>query len=226
MGKVNYYINGTDIRSYGVHVGAGKGLLSLPERKKGVSHSYDNEHGISVDTESCFVKERKITLSCFTDKMTHSQFLTALANFKLALMTGGLFQLLLSIEGTEPIPYMVYWDGKADVTPKYNGSKQIGTFELTLVEPEPVKRVWKVVTTAAEVQAEIILSSGPSKYYNIYWGDGDADPGTTIGEGVSHEYASAGTYYIVLTGDVASLVTTTSANSAQRTMTQLWSQLL
>ena len=226
MGKVNYYINGTDIRSFGVHVSAGKGLFSMPERKKGVSHSYDDEHGISVDTESCFVKERKITLSCFTDKMTHSQFLTALANFKLALMTGGLFQLLLSIEGTEPIPYMVYWDGKADVTPKYNGSKQIGTFELTLVEPEPVKRVWKVVTTAAEEQVAISLTSGLSKYYSIYWGDGEMDVDLTIGEGMNHEYAAAGTYYIVLTGDVARLVTTTSSNSTQRTVTQLWNQLL
>lgn len=226
MGKVNYYINGIDIRSYGVHVGAGKGLLSLPERKKGVSHSYDNEHGISVDTESCFVKERKITLNCFTDKMTHSQFLTALANFKLALMTGGLFQLMLSIEGTEPIPYMVYWDGKADVTPRYNGYRQVGTFELTLVEPEPVKRVWKVVTATSGVHVGINLSSGLSKYYNIYWGDGDADTAISIGESIVHEFVDAGTYYIVLTGDVANLVTTTSANSAQRTITQLWSQLL
>ena len=226
MGRINYYLNGVDIRTFGVHVSAAKGLLSIPERKEGISHSYDDEHGISVDVSAGYVKERKITLSCFTDKMSATDFAATLNTFKLWLLDSGLFQLRVDLGGGSPLAYMVYWSGKCDITAHYDGAKRVGTFDLQLVEPEPVKRVWLIESTAVNQQIEIELTEGLSgKHYSIYWGDGAVTRDITSGNAPTHTYTSAGTYYILLTNADSALTTAVSGDTHTEE-SELWNILL
>lgn len=226
MGRINYYINGVDIRNFGVHVSAGKGLLSLPDRKEGISHSYDDEHGISVDVSAGYVKERKITLSCFTDKMSATDFISAVNAFKLYLIDAGIFQLKVDVGAGKPLVYMVYWSGKCDITAHYDGAKRVGTFDLQLVEPEPVKRVWMIESTAVNQQIEIELTEGQAgRHYSIYWGDGAVTRNITSGNAPTHTYTSAETYYILLTNADSSLTTAVSGDTHTEE-SELWNILL
>lgn len=226
MGRINYYLNGVDIRNFGVHVSAGKGLLSLPDRKEGISHSYDDEHGISVDVSAGYVKERKITLSCFTDKMSATDFISAVNAFKLYLIDAGIFQLKVDVGAGKPLVYMVYWSGKCDITAHYDAARRVGTFDLQLVEHEPVKRVWLIESTAVNQQIEIKLTEGPSgKHYSIYWGDGAVTRNITSGNAPTHTYTSAGTYYVLLTNANGTLTTSVTGDTHTEE-SELWNILL
>lgn len=226
MGKINYYLNGIDTRTFGIHVSAAKGLLSIPERKDGISHSYDDEHGISADVSACYVKERKFTLSCFTDKLSATDFAATLNTFKLWLLEAGVFQFRADLGGGSPLVYMVYWSGKCDITAHYDAAKRVGTFDLQLVEPEPLKRVWEIVSSAVNQEVEVSLESGPTdKHYNIYWGDGSVTYDQSVGDVPTHVYAAIGTYYIVLSNVSNSLVTLVSGDTHTEG-SEIWNSLL
>lgn len=221
---INYYLNGVDLRNYHIHVETGKGLLSIPDIKTAVSHSYDNEHGISTSSGRVYVKERRITLSCFTDKMAHGDFLNAINTLKLLLIDAGMAELRVEIDGAQkPLVYIVRLGGKADVSLHYDGSRQVGTFDLVLTEPQPVKRVIKVTTTAANKSLTIAFSGG-SRYWTIWWGDGTSSLATN-GNTLSHTYSAAGTYYAVVCGEVDGL-TTTLTNDSNMTTSTIWNRLL
>ena len=221
---VKYYFNGIDLRTYHVRVSKGKGLLLLPDIKKEVSHSYDNEHGIMMSSGRCYVKERQITLSCFTEKMTHDQFLTTMNTLKLLLLDAGTAELRVEIDGSQkPLVYKVRLSGKSDVSPNYEGSRQVGTFDLVLTEPQPVKRVIKVITTAANKSLTVAFSGG-SRYWTIWWGDGTSGLATN-GDTLSHTYSAAGTYYAMVCGEVDGL-TTTLTNDSNMTTSTIWNRLL
>lgn len=201
MGRINYYLNGIDMRGFGVHVSAGKGLISMPDRKAGISRSYDDEHGISVDVSAGYVKERKITLNCFTDKMTITDYVSSMNAFKHWLLSAGMFQLMVELGGDKPLIYLVYWDGRLDITSHYDASSGVGTFDMTLIEPSPVKKVARVVTGSADQILSIELMGPGDKSYDVYWGDG-TNVCLASGGDASHEYSCAGTYYLVVAGDV------------------------
>lgn len=224
MGRINYYLNGVDIRTFGVHVSAAKGLLSIPERKEGISHSYDDEHGISVDVSSRHVKERKITLSCFTDKLSAVDYASTLNNFKLWLLDAGMFQLRVDLGGGSPLVYMVYWSGKCDITAHYDATKRVGTFDISLIEPCPVKKVARVVTGTAQQELSIELMGSSVKSYDVYWGDGTYVR-LKSGEDAYHVYSDAGTYHLVVAGDVDE-ITLVLEGDTDMEANEIWSRLL
>lgn len=205
MGRINYYINGVSLRDYGIYVSAAKKLLSLPQRKDGISHEYDNEHGKSVDV-SRFFKERKMTVSCFTDVRTNGNFIDTIYAFKQMLIGYGMFQMEVEFAGANRrLCYWCYLGGEMDVVPKYSAAKSMATFDIVLVEPCPVKRVFKVVTTGTNREISLEFSGGDPKYYSIVWGDGSMTDDVTIGDTKVHTYQQVGTYRIMVVGDVTNL---------------------
>lgn len=205
MGRINYYINGVSLRDYGIYVSAAKKLLSLPERKAGISHSYDNEHGVSVDVNG-YVKERKITLNCFTDVKATGSFVDGIMSFKKMLLEEGMFQLEVEVEGAQKrLSYWCYLSGEIDVRAKYVGCRSVGTFDLVLVEPCPMKRVYFVATTSADQVVELEFSDGSDHYYTVVWGDGETTESVAVGDVAQHRYETAGKYRLMVVGDVKDL---------------------
>ena len=114
--------------------------------------------------------------------------------------------------------YEVFLQEEIDLQKKWNATHMIGTFNLKLREPEPVKCVYKFVAIAEALEVSIQLTT--TDPINIYFGDGSSqfDVLTATGE-VNHSYASAGTYYLVLTGVIENITAVTT------TATLVWNRL-
>lgn len=225
MAAITYKIDGVDIREYGIHVSGATGLLSLPERKAGISHSYDDEHGIEVDTGVAFVKERKIKLTCFTDRSSHYLAIGKINNFKRKLMEPGLHRLEVFVSNANALPFDVYLSGGVEVSIKYNGDYQVATATFTLVEPHPVKRVLKVKVMSPNKALTIGFNSGVDKYFAVSWGDGGYEDYYCDGDEALHTYSAVGDYYCLVTGDVLGL-TLAIESDEQMAVGELWNGLL
>lgn len=225
MAKINYYINGVSLRDYGVFVSKAKGLLSIPDRKNGISHSFDNEHGISC-VVSDYVKERKITLTCFTDKLANGAILSAIENLKRVLYGLGMFQLNVDIEGSaKMLDYWVYCSGPMDINIDYDGIKSMATFNIVMTEPCPMKKVFVLTTNSNDQELEVEFQSGSDKFYSIVWGDGATTEDLTIGDFPTHTYAEAGTYRMMIVGDVTNLTVSNVCDTFMNIIEE-WNQLL
>lgn len=225
MASVNYYLNGVDIREYGFHVSAGKGLLSVPEAKAPNTHSYDNEHGMTVDVSRMYLKERTITLNCFSDKLGMSDFLTKITTLTATMAEAGMMELQVDVGANKRLVYEVYYKGKSDVEIKYIGGKAVCTMSLALVEPEPVKRVYKVKVSTAGKTLTLAMPSGNSRFYTVYWGDGSRTDNATGGDSLSHTYTAAGDRLLVICGDIAALSGETITGETGITADLIWTRL-
>ena len=76
----------------------------------------------------------------------------------------------------------------------------VGTFQLKLIEPEPVKRILKHIRIS-DATKTCTITMTTAKMVNVYWGDGNVDydiEGEEIT--ITHDYADNGDYFPVITG--------------------------
>lgn len=195
--EVKYTINGTDFRSDQVVVSGSKGLLSMPKRKKPLTHSWAEYHGEVIDLDNPVYEPREITLDCFCKGDSRGAFIGNVHNFLGRFTAPGLHRLMVDIGSGKPLVYEVYLQDDVDVKKRWREGRNVGTFSIKLMEPEPVKRVIKF--TGAN--ASVTLTS--DKLVNIYWGDGQSDldvSGTDVTR--AHDYGSAAERYVVITGNI------------------------
>lgn len=208
---ISYYINGLELNAtYGVRVQNSYGVFDIPAFKEGIVSEFQDEHGHEVDLSAPVMGVRTIELECYLKASSVSDFISKQALLEAALTSPGLKQLLI-LPGTEtPIVAMVYLSEGLRIEKRLKDGTIFSKFTITLIEPEPVKIVGKIVVTATEARAaELTFSTIPSEIaLNIYWGDAimsravidDIDANT-----VTHSYGANGTYYVVITGKVAGL---------------------
>lgn len=113
---------------------------------------------------------------------------------------------------TKPLVYEVVMLEGSDpdkTFPRYNEKMMVGTFTLNLEEPDPVKMVLRHISTAANSEASIKLTS--PKKLTFSWGDGEKTFGVTgTNQTVKHTFAEPGEYDIIISGnveDITNLVT-------------------
>ncbi len=199
---VQYYINRTNFKDYGVYVAKSTGLVGMLDRKEGLTVDWDSYHGLVVDKKRPRYKERTITLECFVEASSKQSFIDWVNMFMSQFDVEGDVELKVEFDGQDrPLVYEVYCPTSADVEKEwtYNSSTMVGTFTVKLVECEPVKRVLMHISANANSTSSITLTS--TKLVNIYWGDGTTTfnvSGTAVT--VTHTYVNAGSYYIVMTG--------------------------
>lgn len=208
--EVTYKLDGIDLKTYGIGISDSKGVLSRPKLKTPSKQQWDNYHGDVLDLSRKFYEARTITLECFIKADGATDFITKCKAFMDQFDKPELRQLLVSVEGSEPLAFMVYLEGGIDFEKTWNDRLMVGTFTLTLSEPEPIKRILKYTrTSAADKTVGITFTS--TKMLNIYWGDNshtfDAS-GTAVTK--THDYAANGTYYIVVTGDIDAITSLTT----------------
>lgn len=141
---VEYYINGKNFKEFGVFVSDSDGLVGRLERKETLQVDWDNYHGIVRDKKRPRFKERTITLSCFIEASSRSQFVQWLDLFLNEFDGEGNHRFVVEYDGkAKPLVYEVELHDSVDPDKKwglYNNDIMIGTFKLKLVEDEPVKR--------------------------------------------------------------------------------------
>ena len=211
-------IDGVDLKSYGVFIKGSDGITNRPKLKAPASVSWDDYHGAAVDLQRKFYEPREITLKCFIKADNIDDFLTKLFSFEQIFDKPGTNRLFVETD-TKPLIFEVYCRDEIGVSKEWSKTQMIGTFNIKLIEPEPVKRVLKHTRTGdANKTCSITLTT--VKLLNIYWGDGKTDfdvSGQNIT--VTHDYATNGEYYPVITGCIDE-ITAFSTNA-----TMIWNKL-
>lgn len=210
---VEYYIDGRNFKEFGVYVSESAGLVGRLARKEALQVEWDSYHGTVRDKKRPRYKERTIELDCFIEASSRSAYVEWVNLFFSQFDKEGNHRLKVEYSGTtKPLVYEVELLDDADPQKqwgKYDRDLMVGKFKIKLVEDEPVKKVLRHIGTTANTTAQIKVTS--SKLLNIYWGDGTHTYNVSgTDKEVTHTYAEAGEYDIVVTGvieDITSLST-------------------
>lgn len=200
---VEYYVNGSNFKEFGVYVSGSAGLVGKLQRKEMLTVDWDNYHGTVRDKKRPRFKERTITLDCFIEASSRSAYVDWVNLFVEQFNKEGTQRLTVEYNGkTKPLVYEVVCIDEVDVSKEwgtYNDNLMVGTFKIKLIEDEPVKRVLRHIGISYNTEATIKLTS--SKLLNIYWGDGTYTYNVSGNQTeVKHKYEAPGEYDIIVSG--------------------------
>lgn len=201
---LEYFINGKSFKDvFDIRVSSSEGVLDLPKLKTPLTIEWPDYHGEIVDLDDKRVEARVIKLNCWMRATGKIDFATKANAFSREFLHNGTARLMISIHPTKPLVYEVYnADGIAHEK-KWHDDKMIGTFTLTLREPDPVKRVLRHQRSSAAT-SKVTVGFKSDKMVTIYWGDGTSDADLygdhTGANAITHTYASDGTYYPIVAG--------------------------
>ncbi len=200
---VEYYIDGVNFKDMAVYVSKSKGLVGQLAKKDTLQVEWDNYHGVVRDKKRKRYKERTITLDCFIEAKTRSEYVQRVNDFFKLLEGDGNHRLCVEYDGkAKPLVYEVELHDEVDPTKnwsKYSRELMVGTFSLKLVEDEPVKRVVRHIGTTANTELSITFTS--SKMLNIYWGDGSHTYNASgTAQTIKHTFEQPGEYDVIITG--------------------------
>lgn len=200
--SLEYYIDGVNLKDYGVYVSASDGLLDRPKMKAPTTFSWDNYHGQSVDLYHKFYESRDITLSCFIKAENKTDFTTIWNSFVQLFNKKGTHRLIVEVHPTKPLVYEVYSQDSISLRKTWGNGNMVGTFALSLKEPAPVKRILKHFRINAQT-SDCSITITTKKLVDIYWGDGEVDYDVFgTGKVITHTYNENGEYYIIVAGDI------------------------
>lgn len=199
---VEYYVNGINIKDFGVYVSDARGLAGRLARKEALTVDWETYHGIVRDRKRPRFKERNIELECFIEASSRFMYIEQLNRFFSLFDADGTQRLKVDYAGMEkPLVYEVVCNDEADPNKKwgrYNDQTMVGTFVLKLVEDEPVKKVLRHIGEANSTSTITLTST---KMLNIYWGDGDHSYNVSgTNQTITHTYTDAGEYEIIIAG--------------------------
>ena len=114
-------------------------------------------------------------------------------------------------QGAKGLFYLVYLSKHDQPKYKWSNNKQIITFEITLTEPSPVKRVYEVGGTDG---GTVTIAYTSTSEFDIHWGDGNVDY-DCLGTGTKNHVVGSARQFIIITGvisDISAMTITTSTN--------------
>lgn len=203
VSMLEYYLDGVNLKDYGIVVEGSSGVTDLPKLKSPTSSDWADYHGKVIDLSDKRFEEREISLSCWIKASGKMDFAERLNRLYEVLRKDGTNRLMIAIHPTKPLLYEVYCEDGVALSKKWHDDKMIGTFTLKLQEPDPVKRVVRHQRNGAST-AQLTIGFRSDKMVNIYWGDGEVDTdvyGDHTGDNaITHNYASNGTFYAVVAG--------------------------
>lgn len=200
--EVKYYIEGVDFSQYGVRVADSVSTIGKLKMKEPFKVDWHNYHGEMVDLRKKYYQPRDIRLECYLAASDPAEFIQRFNAFSGLFDNAYTSRLTMHVEGNELIPFEVYAPDGIEVKKTWSPELMVGTFTLNLREPEPVKRVIKYTRTDdSDKTVSITITS--NKMLNVYWGDGTHTfDQSGVAETITHEYATNGTYHIVITGNI------------------------
>ena len=194
-------IDGVDLQTFGCKVQTYGGIFDTPELKESQSVDMNYLNGVIKDLKDRTFKEREIKLGCFIKANGATEFQQRVNALNALLATDGTHRLMFDTSPMRPLVYEVYMDGKIDVRKKIRKNDvMIGTFTLTLKEPQPIKRVLRHQSALENTVSVYLKTPLP---LSIFWGDGtvtediDGDYSSTP---ITHTYDTSSVFYIIIAG--------------------------
>jgi hypothetical protein len=195
---VSYLMDGVDFKDYGIYVSDSSGLFNRPKLKTPFTVDWEDYHGSSVDLSNKLYESREIALSCFMKSSGKTDFAYRINQFLRLFDADSTRRLLVDVHPSKPLAYEIYSADEINVSKLWQDQQMTGTFELKLVEPEPVKRVLKHVGLSSQT-CTITLTS--DRLVNVYWGDGEILKDISgDSQELTHTYADSNDYIVVITG--------------------------
>lgn len=200
-------VDGYDLfEAFKVLVSEASGLDVMPKVKKREQYDWPDESGVEVDHATELVYEAlEINLSCYVFESTYPDAVKRI-NGLLNLLAGEGLHLLGSSLRKRLYPVLLQEVSGYKRVTKAKAGEVVLEFNLKLLCPLPECRMAKVVTVMDDEEVTITIPTG--KDFTIWWGDG-----TKSDNVLSHEYADAGTYTILMsgTGVTSALITSDKA---------------
>lgn len=188
-----------DIRTaYGVHVEKSTGLIGKPSLKSVDSFDWKYLHGTTPDLMNRRFQSKEIKLSCWMQAESKQQLVERFNNFVNYFDYDNLIFMKVmwptdnNNGGVMPNPhtakglFSLVWLQSVNVTEfKWRYGKQVVKFELNLVDPYPVKRVYKLqgedgdgvnYDIISDTEFDIFTDQG-HEVYDVLTGSGTIDCG-------------------------------------------------
>lgn len=237
----------TDIcTQYGVHVSSAKGLIGRPDFKEPAhKYSWGYLNGEWIDLANRRYKSREITLKCWLKGSNKQQAINRMNSFLRAFDTSSLIRLHIEFitssgtvqNGTKGLFYLVYMSKMSMKEVKWRQEKQILNFEITLIEPCPVKRIYKLSSNQVPVNPEepeersgesynVVMAFNSKYEFDVHWGEGHSSY-DNIGEGtLTRSYSEEETHYIIVTGVISEIETMTlTCSNNNMEITQIYDEI-
>lgn len=217
--ELNYYIDGVDLKTYGVYVSGSSGLISRPKIKEPLKRSWGTHHGDVVDLSKRYYESRKITLDCFLKAESKEDFIIKLNAFLQLFDASATRRLMVTVMASKPLVYEVYLSGDLDPKKKWSDTEMVGVFTLELIEPSPIKKVIRHIRAGVDTKA-LSITLTTAKVVDIFWGDGAVSYDVSgTGTVATHDYSADGTYYAIVAGCIDEITSLTT------TGVEIWSKL-
>lgn len=119
----------------------------------------------------------------------------------------------------KPLIFNVIQDKGIAFGRKYSGSDVLLTFKVQLIEPQPCKKVLESkYTRGNNTRGTTSVAITSTAMFDIDWGDGTTTYDVKTSTAVTHTYSGQGTYYVIISGDVAAITSLTLSND----LAELW----
>nr|WP_315026094.1 hypothetical protein [uncultured Chryseobacterium sp.] len=172
MNEVEYSVNGHFFKDFNVFVSDSPGITDGLERKSVQTYDWAEYHGSSMDLRKPKYKERKFTLKCFIDAENWENLFVIFKDFiREQFSKPGTQRLHIKPFDEEMLPYEVYVQDDIKLEKKFRQGRMVGTFDLVLIEPNPIKRVLKTTLDTFKLAYEIDSET------EIFFGDGTKQTG-------------------------------------------------
>lgn len=212
MSKIDYLIKGVSLRSIGVYVEQSSGWLGLPKPRAPKSEQWAEQHGSQILGRAVYYDQREITLKCFASGASVEAvgaLIERLGQLLAPEHQGGTLRLAIEA-GSTVRQYEVYSSDAIAPELKHRGGKVLATLSLKLIEPEPIKRVYRVAGSGA--QGRLVSS----KAVNIYWGDGTVSLDVVGVATLNHQYTDGKSeHLIVVSGDLRAIQSISINNATE-----------
>jgi len=175
-------INDVDFIDYGVYVSASKNLMEALEMKDPEVEKWAGQHGEFLDLTAPRYEARVIELECFLAGQGKLDFFNKVRAFVQAIQKKGLQKFTVETSD-KPLIFMVVMQNSMDLDKKWNEEEMVGTFSITLREPQPIKRLLRYEHTGDGS----IDNSGIDATWNA----------VTFGNGVFVAVANSGVTYVM-----------------------------
>ena len=191
---LTYRINNEDIfERYGVLVSSDDGLTDRLAIKGVEEVDLPGQHGKDVDLSEIRFDVRTITLKAGILAINPEDLERKIVRFRQILLRNELIRLEVSGHGLS-LHYDVYCQSGFKVTKKWRDSKTISTFAVTLIEPQPIKHIYRCRSRQA------IISITSPNALQVGFGDGIVKR-YCFDDEIEHDYTDDRTvHYIIVSG--------------------------
>lgn len=168
---LKWSINGRYFSDFGINVQESKGVLDKLKPRERNSYTWAEYHGKQFDLSKPFYEAREMELQCWL-KASDSDTLTENFNSFLALFdTRYTKRFTIEPFGNKEYAYEVLLNGSADLTKEFREGEMYGSFTLKLIEPNPIKKIFKTTLDSFKLSYEIDSET------EIFFGDGTRQTG-------------------------------------------------